>query len=326
MIKVSWSAIKEFVNKRGISLQWVDCGEFYQLAAADNFFELECSLNKNNLNDDLLDFETNYKEISNQSQNSTVKIINETPVEICPTTIKNEHQMEPWGSEKGYFESVSGTNNYVCSITLSNVSADGLTFNYSSDIVPSIGNYIFQNECSVRSWITSIDTQNQTLTVERPILSEGTGIYSRGYYLDCVVRDWESMMYLWGAAIRIIEKDANGNIETEPCGDFIEMSVVDEYDLFKTDAICQAMFGVDAVDATPYLEAMKFEINGEYNDHWTKYYKEAWGMNVDNKTIKTIDGSPAQLLPGLVLRLSFFSTSLTNHKYHIYIDYYPTSK
>jgi hypothetical protein len=91
------------------------------------------------------------------------------------------------------------------------------------------------------------------------------------------------------------------------------------------DSFTMAYFGVPASEMEPILTALKFELNGEYN-HWTKYYDESWLVNCDSKYITTPDGSPGQLLPGLYLRIAFFTTELENHKYHIYLDYYPTSK
>lgn len=249
------------------------------------------------------------------------------PVEVISLGVKNEHNLEPWGAVKGVFESIPATGQkYVCNITLSNVSQNGLTFSYNSDIDidPEIGNYVFQNDCAVRSWVTAVDRVNHTVTFELPVLSEGAGIYSKGYWVDCTVKDWATLMYLWGATINVLEYE-DGVLKTDPCGDFLELSIVDNNDLFAMDAVTQQLFGVNAADASPYLTALKFEQNGEYG-HWTKYYDESWAVNCLGQLIKTPDGAPASLIPNLVLRLSFFSTEVENHKYHIYIDYYATSK
>lgn len=255
-------------------------------------------------------------------------VIVSQPAEVIPMTIKNDHCMQPFGAHKGYFESkgaVSG--DYICPITLSNKSVDGLTFTYNSNIpiVPAVGNYVFQDNLTKRSWITSIDTVNHTATFELPVLEEGAGVYSKGYYVDCKVVDWASAMYLWGLTINIIEYEGT-TLVTEKNELFIELSIVDMDDMFKTDQVCQALFGVDAVDAEPYLTAMGFEINREYGTHFTKYYDESWAMNCNNKYTGSPDGAPGELLPGLYARFSCFATEDETCKFHIYLDYYFTSK
>lgn len=62
-----WSAFKEFVDERSLSIQWLDDGENYHLSAVDNIFQVCCLLSKSNPNDDLIDFETNYKPLGNRS-------------------------------------------------------------------------------------------------------------------------------------------------------------------------------------------------------------------------------------------------------------------
>lgn len=63
---VAWSVLKSFVDSRQLSIQWIDDGNTYFLAAFDNSFSLECNLNKNNRNDELEDFENNYKANGNK--------------------------------------------------------------------------------------------------------------------------------------------------------------------------------------------------------------------------------------------------------------------
>lgn len=64
-MQVSWTALKQFAVARSLSIQWIDNGQVYYLAAVDGPFTLECTLNKSNANDDLVDFETNYKASGN---------------------------------------------------------------------------------------------------------------------------------------------------------------------------------------------------------------------------------------------------------------------
>lgn len=64
---VSWTVIKEFVDNKNLSIQWFDDGTTYFLKAFDGYFWLECLLNKNNLNNDILEFESTYKALGNES-------------------------------------------------------------------------------------------------------------------------------------------------------------------------------------------------------------------------------------------------------------------
>jgi hypothetical protein len=250
--------------------------------------------------------------------------------EVTSLGIKNVHTMQPCGCVKGYFQSTGNStpaNDYICAITLSNKSTDGLTFTYNSDcpIVPTIGNYVFQAENSIRSWITAVDTTNHTLTVELPALDNGAGLYSKGHYTDFIIPNWKPNMYLWGITVTCVEKDSNNAVKTDACPDFIELSVVDVNDLFLNDDVCMALFGVLAADATPYLIAQGFELNGEYG-HWSKYYDESWVLNINGLYTHTPDGAPGNLIAGLGLRLSFFTTELELTKYNVYADYYMTAK
>ena len=61
-MNVNWTTIKQFIDSRNISIQWVELEQDYKLIASDDYFKLECSLDKNPTdNTYLTDFETNYK-------------------------------------------------------------------------------------------------------------------------------------------------------------------------------------------------------------------------------------------------------------------------
>lgn len=72
MITVRWAYIKAFVDSRSVPLQWVEDDENYHLCAIDGMFQLCCTLLKSNANDDLSDFETNYKTLPVSSPNMVV--------------------------------------------------------------------------------------------------------------------------------------------------------------------------------------------------------------------------------------------------------------
>ena len=235
---------------------------------------------------------------------------------VTPTSPENINCLQPFGAVKASFLS----NSQNCSITLSNMSQDGLTFSYNADcpITPTVGNYIFQNDFNNRSWITATSSAEHTVTFELPVLSEGSGLYTVGHYIDCVVKDWATAMYLWGVMVKIVNPGDN---------DFIELSIVDLYDLFKNPDVKAAMFpGLTDDQVATQLKLMAFEINGEYEGHWTKYYDESWVININSRQIMTPDGAPGECLPYLVARVSYFCTKTDDSKVSAYLDYIFTSK
>jgi hypothetical protein len=148
-----------------------------------------------------------------------------------------------------------------------------------------------------------------------PNLDNGAGTYSKGYYVDVLVRDWAPLMYLWGLTLTVLEYDSEGVLETSPCGDFVELSIIDK----------------DSQYPDELLLANGFEINGEYLDNngdpiTTKYYDESWILSTNGVYTPAPDGSPGELYPNLYLRLSFFTTEDEMHYYHLFADFYPTSK
>jgi len=64
-IYVNWSDIKDFVDSRKLSLQWLDIAGIYHLRAFDVNFILACEL-KQTSSTELTDFENNYKALGNQ--------------------------------------------------------------------------------------------------------------------------------------------------------------------------------------------------------------------------------------------------------------------
>lgn len=293
--------------------------------AVDILFKAELSVGDKAILDGLVDV---HIPTPIAQQPDTVIVNNQKPLEITATSPKNEHCMEPWGAVKGYTQNKGDaeTGDYICDITLSNKSEDGLVFNYNSDITiePAVGNYVFQRNSSKRSWVVAVDLVNKAITFELPNLDNGSGYYSKGYCIDCLVPSWKPIMYLWGMTISSSTYDSSDALIV--CKDnFVELSVLDKADLFRNDEFCLSVFGVSAAEAVPYIEAMGWEDNGEYG-HWTKYYDESWLVNCEGKLIKSPDGSPGELIPNLYLRLSFFTSKNEIHKNHIYLDYYPTSK
>lgn len=66
-MQVTWTELKEFVDDRNLSIQYINRQDFYYLMAFDGYFSLETSLYKNPTDTtDLDDFVNNYKAISNK--------------------------------------------------------------------------------------------------------------------------------------------------------------------------------------------------------------------------------------------------------------------
>lgn len=59
-MRVSWTALKNFMTAKSIGLHGTHDDDNYYLLATDNSIVFECILAKSNTNDDLTDFTTNY--------------------------------------------------------------------------------------------------------------------------------------------------------------------------------------------------------------------------------------------------------------------------
>lgn len=70
---ISWESLKSFVDGKSLSVQWVDLGNQYLLAASDGPFILRSKLQKTTpANSDQDDFETNYKDSGNKPPQTKV--------------------------------------------------------------------------------------------------------------------------------------------------------------------------------------------------------------------------------------------------------------
>lgn len=74
-IKVEWDDLKSFVDSRGLSMQWVVKSNLYWISAADGQIQFSTQIPiviPTPANSPQEDFENNYKEVGNQSPNTTV--------------------------------------------------------------------------------------------------------------------------------------------------------------------------------------------------------------------------------------------------------------
>lgn len=62
---VKWSVFKDFVTSRDLIIQYIEDSNFYYLKAADEWFQLQCNLDKANDSSEVDDFEDNFKTDSN---------------------------------------------------------------------------------------------------------------------------------------------------------------------------------------------------------------------------------------------------------------------
>lgn len=68
-MNVEWPVLKAFVDERDLSIQWIDNNYgVYMLSATDSGVTLRCNLVQSNENEDLEDFETNYKDLGNKKR------------------------------------------------------------------------------------------------------------------------------------------------------------------------------------------------------------------------------------------------------------------
>lgn len=72
-IEVSWNEIKDFVDSRNVSLQWLDVGKSYILRAFDGAFSVSCTLRKISTTE-VTDFEANYKNQGKDNRHPTSQV------------------------------------------------------------------------------------------------------------------------------------------------------------------------------------------------------------------------------------------------------------
>ena len=65
-MQVNWATLKQFVNSKSLSIQYIDLGDSYFLKICEGGFELDCLLAKDG-GADVTDFETNFLANSNKN-------------------------------------------------------------------------------------------------------------------------------------------------------------------------------------------------------------------------------------------------------------------
>ena len=64
---VQWADLKTFVDKRNLSIQYLEDSEIYYLKTGDSWFQLECNLIKLDQTSEVAEFEADYKSLCNRS-------------------------------------------------------------------------------------------------------------------------------------------------------------------------------------------------------------------------------------------------------------------
>lgn len=66
---LTWSAFKEVIDRKNLNIQWVDQHGTYFMLAIDDCITYECQLLKSEYQDEVVEFEATYKDISNKKLN-----------------------------------------------------------------------------------------------------------------------------------------------------------------------------------------------------------------------------------------------------------------
>lgn len=72
--KIDWAQFKKFCSKRKLDMLCLEYPEKYVLGAADSSFDVRCVLFRD-AGQDVLDFEKNYKSLSNPEKKEKVVIV-----------------------------------------------------------------------------------------------------------------------------------------------------------------------------------------------------------------------------------------------------------
>lgn len=115
------------------------------------------------------------------------------PLEVIPTTPKNEHNLKPLGMCHACIDSSLLT----CEVTLSNKTES--TYTYSSTIEPTVGTCIFDHTNDLRVIVASVDTQAITMTLENDSIGNGVHTLHKPHNVDYKIVGANSTYWLWGA-------------------------------------------------------------------------------------------------------------------------------
>lgn len=191
-----------------------------------------------------------------------------------PTTIKNEHTLKPFGLVKVHFDSADQAR----SITLTNKSDQTFDYTVTGD-EPEAGDLIFQADGTKRAYVASVDDQSspKTLTIGTESWdyelsnSDSDTVISKPVPIDYIMpgTPGSGYLYFWGLVF-----DCNNYHDND-----VMFIVIDD----------------------PY------NMMGQGAGYEVARYEQSWvqGMAACEKCLPP-DGSPAELVIGLRVRLMYY--------------------
>lgn len=216
------------------------------------------------------------------------------PQEVIPTAPKNEYELRPYGLTHAHINS----SDQIYDITLAN--KNGMNIDYSNcSVVPQFYDCIFQQDSVIRDGV--ISENDGTITTFMGRLQEGSANLSRPVDIDYKIETIEDVdtIFLWGIFIDIANYGDDDMIRLQIC---------------DPDGI-----GVYAgLYTQEELEGMNYIVK-EYDECWTRHMAKIVEIN-------TPDGSPGEIVNGMVLRIKYYCKDITKTDIKVWADYKITIK
>jgi hypothetical protein len=216
------------------------------------------------------------------------------PVEVTPTAPKSEYNLRPYGLGHKHIDA----SEQIFDITLSNKSGQDIDYSNCS-ATPQFYDCIFQDHSEIRDGVMSVD--GSTITTFMGRLSEGAAKLSRPVNIDYKVEIVEVVyiVYLWG-----IYCNSEGSGED----DIMRLQVCDPDEV----GVAAGLYTHEQIVAMNYI---------------VKEYDECWVKHADKITeFNSPDGSPAQIMVGMVLRIKYYCKDPTKTDIKVWSDYKITIK
>jgi len=279
---LSWTDFKALVDAKDLHIQYREISSIYWIISFDGPFELGTSIAKTDpANTDQTDFETNYKDDANKF--------------ICTvtqqTTARNEHQLIPIG----LFAKEWSASSYCGTIDLSNKSTKTYSYaNFSLSGDPQVGDCLSDDSFQTIDFITAVDTQAVTITLDEGNPANGTGVkISRPLFIDVPMdQTWDDTnpwIMFWGVRVHPTNFGKR---------DFGDCCIVDKDGVGVTLGwYTQSEWNAIAA-STGYYEALWYERT------YIKFFEK-------ESLFKIPDGSPGYIYKGLYTRIKYYTTDST---------------
>ena len=214
--------------------------------------------------------------------------------EVVPLAPKNEYDLRPYGLSHVEIDS----SDQVYDITLSNKSSKDIDYS-NCGTTPQFYDCIFQNHSQIRDGVESID--GSTITTFMGRLAEGSAKLSRPVNIDYKIETIEDVatIYLWG-----IFFDA----ENYGDDDIVRLQICDPDEV----GVAAGLYTSEQIQAMGYIVK-------EYDECWVRQLTKIIEVN-------TPDGSPGEILNGMVLRVKYYCKDITKTSIKAWVDYKITIK